>query len=132
MKIYFLAIAGLFFFSSSKCKKEGENCHRKITIINNSTNSIIRAFKYYSDNKCQLNGSVIASGDLYEDKRNGCFEGIVTDTQLYDLYIVDPNNYNAPLEFYDCDSIEIKNTVLKHYVLTLDELKAMNFTISYP
>ncbi len=133
MKIFFFALAGLFLFSSSKCKKEGENCHRSLTIINNSIADIIPAFRYYGyGGKCILSGSLLQSGNVYQDKRNNCFESLIDDDNLYELYIVNPNNYNTPNEFYSCDSIEIKNTVLKHYVLTLDELRALNFTISYP
>jgi len=84
------------------------------------------------DNKCILSGSVINPGEYYEDVRRVCFESEISTTKPYDLYIVDPSNYNDPYIFYSCDSIEIKNTVLKHYILTLDDLKQSNFTISYP
>jgi hypothetical protein len=48
-----------------------------------------------------------------------------------DIYIIDSDEYNEPSVFYDCDSIAIKNRILKQYTLTLDDLKQSNFTITY-
>jgi len=47
------------------------------------------------------------------------------------MYVVDPRKFISGTGFYDCDSIPIKNKVLKHYELTLDDLKKANFTIVY-
>jgi hypothetical protein len=74
----------------------------------------------------------LVSTDIYELNRNNCWESILANGEPEEIYIIDPNHYNDPNVFYDCDSIEIKNTVLKHYVLTLDDLKKNNFTITYP
>jgi len=41
-------------------------------------------------------------------------------------------NNRQPQGFYDCDSIFIKNDVLKHLRLTLEDLQRMNFTITFP
>lgn len=128
-----ITILCLVVISFSTCKNEGIDCHRTVTIYNNSNQRIIHAFKFTDPNKkCQLSGLVLDSGEYYEDVRRVCFESEISTTKPYDLYIVDPSNYNDPYIFYSCDSIEIKNTVLKHYILTLDDLKQSNFTISYP
>ena len=133
MKTIILIITLTLLFSSSTCKKEGSDCHRAIIIKNNSAASILPAFKI-SDiyGQCRLSGSIIETDSSYEDSRNTCWENWLFNGKTYELYIIDPANYNVPLVFYDCDSITFKNTVLKHFILTLDELKQSNFTITYP
>ncbi len=49
-----------------------------------------------------------------------------------ELYIVDISHYNDIELYYDCDSVELYNKVLRKYTLDLDDLKAINFTINYP
>ena len=120
-------------FSSSTCKKEGADCHPKIIIKNNSDTAIIQAFKFYDIyGKCLLSGNRIDPDSLYFHDSSQCWEDILYEGKLYELFIVNPNNYNTQLIFYNCDSIAFKNTILKHYILTLDELKQSNFTITYP
>ena len=132
-KILILSFFSLLFLAST-CQKEGEDCHRRIKIINNSTDSIIIAFKGYygSSGLCNLAGSILKTNDTYELTRNVCWESILANGQSEEIYIVDPNNFNEPGAFYDCDSIEIKNTVLKLYVLSLEDLKKNKFTVTYP
>jgi hypothetical protein len=114
------------------CKKNAD-CHKKIIIKNNSNQSIIPSFKFINpDNKCILSGSTINSGEIFEDERKECWEIKISSSNYYELYIVDPSNYNSPNEFYSCDSIELRNTILKHYVLSLEDLKNNNFIITYP
>jgi len=133
MKTIILSMILLVLFSSSTCKKEGSDCHRKIIIKNNSDETILPAFKI-SDlyGQCRLSGSIIETDSSYKDSRSECWENKLFNGKTYELYIIDPANYNVPLMFYDCDSITFKNTVLKHYILTLNELKQSNFTITYP
>jgi len=127
--LLFLAL----FFLAGTCRKEGEDCHRKITIINTSNQNIIQALcGHEPSGKCILSGSTITPNDIYEFRINECWEGRLANGQPQEIYIVDPNHYNPPEVFYDCDSIEIKNTILKHYVLYLEDLKKNNFTVTYP
>jgi hypothetical protein len=131
-KILLFAITYLLLFAEANCKKD-KDCHREITIINKSNQDVIRAFNMKNtSNNCNLSGSIIKSGDSYKQDSRECWENVVSDTKPYDLYIIDTAKYNAPTIFYSCDSIEIKNKVLKHYVLTLDDLKKNNFTVTYP
>ena len=132
MKNFIILIFCFLFLTSVKCKKENE-CHREITILNKSNRTVICAhnMKNYVGN-CNLSGTVIKPSESYEDGTRDCWESEIYDQRYYDLYIIDTSKYNAPMIFFSCDSIEIMNIVLKHYVLTLDELKKNNFTISYP
>ena len=128
-----LSILCLLVLSATTCKKEGADCHKTITIINNSNQDVIPAFKFTDpNNKCILSGSAIKPGESYKDDRKECWENKISATNPYDVYIVDPVQYNPPNVFYSCDAIEIKNKALKHYVLTLDDLKKTDFTVTYP
>jgi len=132
-KIIIFSFISLFFLAGT-CKKEGENCHHSIFITNNSSDTVICAFKGYygSSELCNLAGSILNSSDKYKLNRNDCWESILANGQSEEIYIVNPDHFNEPGIYYDCDSIEIKNTVLKHYVLSLDDLKKINFTVTYP
>jgi hypothetical protein len=133
MKTMFISFICLLVLSASKCKKEDEDCHKTITVINNSNQDVIPAFKFTDpDNKCILSGSGIGSGKNFKDEKKECWENIISATNPYELFIVDPDQYNSPNVFYSCDSMEIKNMVLKHYVLTLAYLKKSNFIVAYP
>jgi hypothetical protein len=127
--------------TSSKCKKD--ECHFTIAIKNNSTQNIIFAIPVLGFGQpipdtnalpgCHLSGEEIKKGETYKYRPyNKCIENRLSDGSAEEIYIVDLNSFNNPNEFYSCDSIEIKNTVLKHYVLTLDDLRKNNFTITYP
>ena len=68
------------------------------------------------------------------DKRStrGCWEKKLINGVNFEFYVVDPVKYNTTNVFYNCDSIEVKNKILKRYSLTLDDLKKSNYTIHYP
>lgn len=115
---------------------EGEDCHKDLTIVNESMDTVIisKLATYYEKPLCFLSKeAVLAPGASYTDHYSKtCFEGIVAAGTNY--YAVDPDHFNEE-HFYDCDSLLIKNTVLKHYALNashLGELKKTDFTISYP
>ena len=118
---------------ATTCQKEGPDCHFSITIKNNTSKDIIHAmnFKNTSD-KCNLSGTIIKPSEKYELTINECWESSLADGQPTEFYLIDPDHLNSPNIYYDCDSIEIKNKVLKHYKLTLDDLKKLDFTITYP
>jgi hypothetical protein len=118
---------------SGNCKEEGMDCHLHFDMINESNQDIIIALKFTDPSgKCILSGSIMKPDSIYEYTRNNCWESILANGQTEEIYIVDPNNYNTPEIFYSCDSIEIKNTILKHYVLTLEDLKNADWTLIYP
>jgi hypothetical protein len=135
MKLTLFTLFCIIIFIAADCKKRGKDCHDNFIFKNNSADTIIFALKWRDVHSlCQLNGSRIVphaegglGGQLY------CWENQLTyPNETLIIYIVDPKKYNPPLEFYSCDSIEIKNRVLKHYFLTIDSLRKYNFIISYP
>ncbi len=118
---------------SSTCKKQ--ECHYDISINNNSNTSVIYAKKAILDNtsKCLLGGYVLKANEKYiEHSPRDCWEDRLSNVSPLEIFIVDTAKFNSPNVFYDCDSIEIKNNILKHYVLTLDDLKQSNFIVTYP
>lgn len=133
------ALLFLSFFlamSPGACRKEGPDCHFGLTIVNRSEKKIIYATRMtYRENQCKLAypQELPPNASLVESNRGACWEEVLT-VRNFEFFIVDPNHFNQGF-FYDCDSIEHYNTVLKHYVVTLedlDELKRNNFIITYP
>lgn len=133
----------LLVLSASKCNKEDDDCHYNIVIKNNSSQSIIFAILISgygqpvpppnSPIQCRLDGQEIKPGESYEYRPyNTCIENSMSSSDYEDIFIVDPNNFNDDNVWFSCDSVEYYNTLLKHYILTLDDLKENNFTIIYP
>jgi len=120
--------------SATTCRKEGDNCHRQINIVNNSNSDIISAIPLVKLNdQCRLDGSIVSPGNTHHHYGSRvCIEDALANGTTRQIYIVDPSKYNDPSVYYNCDSIEKYNKVLKLYVLTLDDLKKNNFTIAYP
>ncbi len=120
--------------TASNCKEENEECHYNIRIENNSSSKIIAATSLQNvEHECILDGKIINKGDFYLYKPfNYCIENSMDNSTTIDVYLVDPTLFNTTNLYYNCDSIEIKNKILKHHILTLDDLKQINFTISYP
>jgi len=128
----FISFLCLILLSASTCKKEGTDCHHDLIVLNNSNDTIICAIKSYYDNLCKLDGPELIPNESYTfNLLRTCWEEELSNGKKQEFYIVDAANYNVSGVFYD-DSIEIKNTVLKHYVLSLDDLKQINFTVTYP
>ena len=129
----FLLLA-LTALGASTCHREGLNCHHNIIFKNSSSDTIIYALK-------GSNGSGLCSMVFYSnaapneevvlDLPRYCWEQELGNGKAAEMYIVNPRKFNSGTGFYDCDSIVIKNEVLKHYELTLDDLKRNNFSITY-
>jgi hypothetical protein len=119
----FLMFVMVLFMSSGDCKKAGDDCHYSITIKNNSLNEIIAATRVGTPGgKCHLDGKKLSKGES-EDYRpfNFCIERSTSIS----------NTIDDKDKLYDCESISEKDEVLKHYALTLDDLKQNNFTVTY-
>jgi hypothetical protein len=135
--IHFSMIFLIIFLilTASTCSREDENCHFSISIINNSSDTILYAIPIANPfGKCRLDGEKIkpkSTGEYFP--YNFCIEDrLVNDSMFIILYIVDPRQYNNPDFYYSYDSIEIKNKVLKKYEMNISDLKRNNFTIAYP
>ncbi|MBX3164528.1 MAG: hypothetical protein KF900_08605 [Bacteroidetes bacterium] len=129
-----IGIICVLFFSQADCKKK--ECHNKLVIYNKDSVPVILGHKQdFRNNKCNIGGiTTINAGDSYTITRTNsgkrfCWEN---SGETEDFYIIDANHYNEPTVHYSCDSIEYKNKILKHYVLTADDIKKNNFTITYP
>ncbi len=118
---------------SSTCKKD--NNHFYITIQNQSDNDVyLCGLATNFEGKCTLHRfSIIEKNSTLEYcPFNNSIEKSLRGGGVLEFYLVNPNHYNAHNVFYDCDSIPIKNDILKHYQLTLEDLQQMNWTVEYP
>lgn len=123
----------LTILMASTCHREGPDCHHNIIFRIGSKTSIIYALQFTNLSGCILENHFKAEpGEEFAlDPPRYCWEQDLVKGKTAELYVIDPAKFNAGLRFYDCDSIPIKNKVLKHYELTLDDLKRNNFTITY-
>lgn len=128
-----LSIICMLILTANTCQREGEDCHYNLLIRNNSGDSVKMAYRFYYDEFCVLQGLTLKAGEAYtEHLSQQCWEDRLSGGNVQDIYIVEPSQFNDQNSYYDCDSIEIKNKVLKHYVLTLEDIKKSNFIITYP
>ena len=134
MKKIFVFLLCIMTLTASKCTNEDDSCHYDIQIKNNSANQIVSAIPIRNaESKCKLDGKIINNGSQCDYRPfNFCIENSLGNNATVEIYIVDPVKFNDPNVYYNCDSIEVRNKVLKHYTLTLNDLKQSNFTITYP
>lgn len=118
---------------SSSCEKN-EDRHSYINFTNQSEKDVIFGLRFTdTERNCCLNGPKVMKNKTYDFRPyNSYIEDNLNSNTPLDIYIIDSDKYNNPGVFYDCDSIAIKNRILKQYTLTLDDLKQSNFTITYP
>ena len=127
----FSIICLILVFTS--CKKD-EDRHSYIYFINQSEKDIIFGLRFTNfEGNCRLDGIKVMKNDAYDFRPyNFYIEDNLNSNMPLEIYIIDSDKYNEPYVFYDCDSIGIKNGILKQYSLTLDDLCKSNFTITYP
>jgi len=130
-----IAILSLIL-SAPTCRKEDKECHESFFLENNSQNDVIIALRFLkgtAPDSCKLNGNTFSSGQSFElDLQRSCWEEELRGGKKQVVYVVDPSNYNDPSEFYPCDSIEERNTILKKYELSLEDLQMTDFRVIYP
>lgn len=128
-----LTVILLYILLFNNCRSD--DCHQEFTFINNSLDTIYYAQIFYEGNtslsKCELSGTLIAPEDDYIEWTRGCWESELASDHSFTFYIVSRNGLNNQ-GFYDCDSVFLKNVILKEYILTLDTLINSNWTITYP
>lgn len=132
MKQTMLMLACLMLMAST-CRKD-EECHSNIKFENQSEQEVIFALLFTDiEGKCVLSGEKVMRNDICNFRPyNSCIENNLSNDNPLDIYIIDIDKYNNPVLFYDCDSVPIKNRILKQYSLTLDDLKQNDFTLTYP
>jgi hypothetical protein len=133
MKMTTLISLIIFCISCFSCCKE--KCHREFTMVNNSQDSVIvgTVIKDVYGN-CSLNGYPYVGANKQANRiYRHCIEAEFASKNL-DFYLVDAAFFNDESgdSFYPCDSIEVNNTVLKRYSITLEELESNDFKVYYP
>ena len=132
-----IVLYSMILISLVQCKKESDDCHFFITIQNNSNQEVLFTEAGWPSDPslCSFSNIVrigINNGHKYRPYPHpDCIEGRVKfEGNLRALYIVDPNNYTT--EAVPCEEFEERNTILRTYVLTLEDLERMDYTINYP
>lgn len=130
-----------FLFMVNACKKEDENHHKTIEVINNSEKAIYTYFggaypdtlfdirvpssprSIYKVEPYERNTTALWNRDYWEsDFKVGWI--IPSDTLM--IYIYDA-------ELYDSKTFtHVKNTIIQRYDLSLQDLQWLNWKISYP
>ena len=127
-KYIFLPLMCLMLMSST-CENDN-NRHFEITFKNQSDSSVDLAERGTYDGRCALIPiTVIEKNSVFQWRPfNASIERELGNSGILELFFV---NNRQPQGFYDCDSIPIKNDILRHYQLTLKDLQRMNFTVTY-
>ena len=133
--IFYLLLAAI----TITCKKESDDCHFFVTIKNNSNHEIIFSTPelLLDPNLCSLydgNTSLIASKSSIKFRpysHPDCIESVLrVENNIRPFVIADSDNYTT--ETIPCEEFEVRNTILRTYVLTLEDLERMDYTINYP
>lgn len=132
------------FFNGATCKKENEDCHKRITFTNKSNSSIyIRLSRSYPDTLSYRNGPNpklqpqffnIASNATNTTalESRSCIESEF-GTPLIPNNILMVYVFNAEaLDTLPDNTIIYDYLILKRYDLTLQNLKDRNWAITYP
>jgi len=128
-----LVLVSLILLASA-CRDDG---HYFITFKNLSNEDVYLCLLTTvfdgSSNKCGLGRfHILEKNSVFEwQPFRFSFERELGSSRELELFIVNPKKFNPPHPF-DCDSIFIKNDVLKHLRLTLEDLQRMDFTITFP
>lgn len=118
------------------CKKD-KPCHDTITVYNGSADTVLLGIRHggYESDSCHLESpATIPPNSGWADKvRVGCWENQFAASSLFrpEFYFVQNGGLNDPGNDYQCDSLDQYNTILQHNVLSLADLKAMNFVLRY-
>ncbi len=133
-KFLFLSLLLTFFTTTAmKCKKEGPDCHYTMYFKNESPDTVLLAMTGYKDTLCTLDIlSRIIPDSTIDYNLGSCWEDEFHSGKAPEVFFVDPKHFNGPYDFYSCDSIFYKNTVLSHKILQLEELKKNGFVVTYP
>lgn len=120
--------------------KEGPNCHYKVLLKNNSNTEVSVGIRWLSGSitlgtrTCSIAENIILPGGIYElpGPLYTCWEDEIRLSGDFEIFVVDPEKTDEKYGFYSCDSIYAYNKILRHYLFTLEEMKARDFIINYP
>ena len=127
-----------FLICLCACPNE-ENGHQHITIINNSDKTIIWQARFFKDSfidkqfACQYTYKTICSNTSvkfnYDDREN-VWETAM-DKHYLQILFADYDTFKK-YETLPCDTIRKHVPILYCYILTLEDLQRMNWTVVYP
>ena len=123
---------------SATCSNDNENCHNKVTIINNSDKDIYFSASSRYPDTLTLYPNPASAGDYYKVGRNATGKHLYRDCIEYDFkanpsgiimyYIYDAQT----LKTVPWDTVVKNYMILKRYDLTKQDLDSMQWTITYP
>jgi hypothetical protein len=126
--LLFISFLSLALFGST-CRKD---IHLSIEVVNNSDIDVIYARSIQNIQlKCILDGPLIKAKGTYEDRRNFGWDGVLAYGRIDTVYFIDPKKYNELLKFYECDSIYIKNDIIKMVEITSEMMRRNGWKIIY-
>jgi len=142
-KIIVSLIALFFLTMAITCKDEDENHHRTIRFINNSDKSIyIIGSVDYPDT---LSISGMSGGGLSDPTCNKVHPNTVNTCSLWDRdfweinfkhEIFMPSDtlmvYVFDAELLESRTTHVRNTIIRRYDLSLQDLQYLNWTLTYP
>lgn len=133
MKSIVIIIAGILLIAAD-CRRSSDECHKKIDFQNQSNQSVhycIRVINSQNPNLCGLKSEsgVVVSGAYWADERRGCWENHL-EYGHYERFVVDAEQFSP--EIVPCDSLEFNYNILQYYSISLPEMKANQFIVTYP
>ena len=125
-----LMILFLLPLMAGTCKDYQPCVYSDVTFINESADTVIYAYKYTKNGRCYLDGWKIAPQEEYRTNPPICREEIDDNTKVLEIFVANPAlfiNHNM----VHCDSVLQKYPLLKHYNLSENELRAVDFKLRY-
>lgn len=123
----------LLYLLSYGCMQPSENCHYDIIVNNNSSSDIVFGISGFGNNGCYLGSQKVLNPNTsakYSPFR-GCIERFIGDPpEIPILFIVSSLNFTT--DSFPCEEFEERNTILRTYILTLEDLERLDYTINYP
>jgi hypothetical protein len=109
-----------------------EKCQKTILLRNNHSEDImLGSLGNNGSGECILALQRLPSGQTHTFVKRKCINK-ADQNAVFEVYIVDPKKANPSGSFYNCDSLEYKNDILRHVKVTYGELKTMNYQVLYP
>ena len=133
MRIIIIILTSFLAITAYCCREETEDCHRGVTIINNSDKAIYYDVGIsYPDTSLIDNPSTspnpykIPANSRNKDWFGDCYEAAVRETLMvfiFDAYTLEHTPWDTVVENY---------MVLKRYDLSLDDLNKLQWHVTYP
>ena len=139
MKSLIIILGGILLVAAD-CRRSSDECHKTIIFRNESNQSVYFCkVVAHSENPelCRVIpiGKInqpTSSGSILEESTNPyCWEERIPILGQYKRYVIEPTQ-SSFTEFHPCDSIDHVYNVLEQYSLTLQEMQAQQFVITFP